>query len=138
MSPRPDEHDVPSQVGEAIERSISYTLRGGVILSFALVLGGLILGYADGGYSGGSRDASRLLSVNSRVPHTLPAIVHGVGHGSPDSWIALGLLVLLITPIIRVAVSIAGFAHLRDHTYTFITTIVLALLATSFLIGGAS
>lgn len=134
----PDEHEVPSQVGVGVEKSISYALRGGVIVSFVLVLTGLILGYVNGAYSGGSRGAARLLSSRSHVPHTLAAVADGVGHGSADGWIAVGLLVLVITPIVRVAASIGGFAYLHDHTYTVITAIVLALLAASFVIGGAS
>ncbi|MGH2509954.1 MAG: DUF1634 domain-containing protein [Ktedonobacteraceae bacterium] len=49
--------------------------------------------------------------------------------------IALGLLLLLATPVIRVAASIVAFGLEHDRRYVIITTIVLAILCLSFLIG---
>jgi len=49
--------------------------------------------------------------------------------------IQLGLLILIATPVIRVAFSLIGFAIERDWIYTVITMIVLGILAFS-LTGG--
>lgn len=49
--------------------------------------------------------------------------------------IQLGLLLLLATPVARVAFSIYAFAHQRDLTYVFITSIVLAILLYSLASG---
>jgi len=46
-----------------------------------------------------------------------------------------GLLLLILTPVIRVGVSILVFIKARDHLYVWITAIVFAILVTSFLIG---
>jgi len=40
------------------------------------------------------------------------------------AFILLGLIVLMATPILRVAIGIAQFAHERNWLYTFITAIV--------------
>jgi uncharacterized membrane protein len=42
--------------------------------------------------------------------------------------IGLGLLVLIATPVARVAFSVYSFLRLRDFKYVLITLIVLALL----------
>jgi uncharacterized membrane protein len=134
----PDEDEVPSQVGVGIEHAISYSLRGGVLVAFMLVAIGIALGFVDGTFAGGKQHLDKLTAPQSPVPHTLAAVLTGVVDGQANAWIAVGLVVLVITPILRVAVSIVGFARLRDHTYTVITSIVLALLVISFFVGGAS
>ena len=54
----------------------------------------------------------------------------------PQSIIALGLLLLIATPILRVAVSIIAFALERDYRFVVITAIVLVILILSnFLLG---
>ena len=47
----------------------------------------------------------------------------------------LGLLVLIATPIARVACTLVAFALQRDRTYVGITAIVLALLLYGLVLG---
>jgi uncharacterized membrane protein len=49
--------------------------------------------------------------------------------------IALGLLALLLTPVLRVLVSVVMFALERDWLYTGITLLVFVILIVSFLLG---
>ena len=51
--------------------------------------------------------------------------------------IQLGILLLIATPIARVALSLIGFAVERDRKYMLITAIVLAVLLYSLITGGA-
>ncbi|MEO7003081.1 MAG: DUF1634 domain-containing protein, partial [Ktedonobacterales bacterium] len=84
------------------ELIISYVLRGGVLLSGAVIVFGAILFYAR--YLTGS------LAFHYGVfPHTFGAVAQEVGQGNPLAIIAAGLLLLLITPVVRVAVSIIAF-----------------------------
>jgi uncharacterized membrane protein len=46
--------------------------------------------------------------------------------------IQLGLLLLIATPVARVAFSVLGFARQRDYLYVLLTLIVLGLLLYSF------
>jgi uncharacterized membrane protein len=46
----------------------------------------------------------------------------------------LGLVVLLATPVVRVATSVVGFALEGDRLYTAVTLIVLAILLTSLFV----
>jgi uncharacterized membrane protein len=50
--------------------------------------------------------------------------------------IQLGLLLLIATPIFRVALSIVGFAIERDHLYVGFTAVVLVILLYSLLGSG--
>jgi uncharacterized membrane protein len=51
------------------------------------------------------------------------------------SIIQTGVLLLIATPIARVAVSLAGFVFERDRKYVIITAIVLAILLYSLISG---
>jgi uncharacterized membrane protein len=42
---------------------------------------------------------------------------------------------LIATPVLRVAISVLAFVYQRDRTFVVITTVVLALLLTSFVLG---
>lgn len=120
----------PSQTNERdalvrqAELIISYVLRGGVLLSAAVIMLGLLLFVA-----GGAR---------ARVfPHTIPAIFSSIGQGDPLGVIVLGLVILLFTPVLRVAVSIIAFAAEHDRRYVAITSLVLAILLISIIALGA-
>ncbi len=50
------------------------------------------------------------------------------GPSNCQAIIQLGLLLLILTPMARVAFSLAGFALEHDRTYVVLTSIVLAIL----------
>jgi uncharacterized membrane protein len=110
------------------ELIISSVLRGGVILSGAIIGIGVADFYLRGPshltYPGGLT-----------YPSSLPAIWVGLTHADPVAIIALGLIVLLATPVVRVAVSVIAFALSRDRLYVVITLVVLCILIFSLLSG---
>ncbi len=129
----------PSQ---SIELFIAHLLRWGVSISFVIVVIGTILlvGTANTGYG-----AIRLDDVNSIVqfqpgvvpyPNTFAQVVRGVLALKPYAIIALGLLLLIAIPVLRVAVSVLAFAWERDWLYAAITLFVLVMLLVGFAIGG--
>jgi uncharacterized membrane protein YfcA/uncharacterized membrane protein len=103
---------------------ISGVLRGGVSLSAGVIVLGLILFVAQGARA-------------TAFPHTLPGVVQSVARGEPLGIIALGLVILLFTPVMRVAVSIFAFAAEGDRRYVAITSVVLGLLLVSIIALGA-
>jgi uncharacterized membrane protein len=111
------------------ELIISYVLRGGVLLSAAVVLTGVVTFYWKY-FSGGSPAFN-----TASFPHTLASVWQGIVRGDSLAIIAFGLLILLATPVVRVAVSIVAFGLERDWRYVAITTIVLLILLISFLLG---
>ena len=52
-----------------------------------------------------------------------------------EAIVTLGLLVLIATPVMRVAVSVVAFIQHRDRTYALITAAVLCLLLLSLVLG---
>lgn len=110
------------------ELVISNVLRGGVLLSAIIITAGVILFYV--------RSAQSAHGLLDRpYPHSLAAVFAGLTQGDPISIIALGLMLLLATPVVRVAVSIFAFALERDWRYVAITALVLAILIASFMLG---
>lgn len=64
---------------------------------------------------------------------TVPGILHEALAGRGRGLIQLGLLLLIATPIARVAFSLLAFLYQRDWTYVLVTLIVLAILFYSLL-----
>lgn len=111
------------------ELLISYVLRGGVLLSAAVVSVGIILFYVRS-----FSDAGQPVDT-AAFPHSLASVGHGLVQGDPLAIIVLGLLILLATPVVRVAVSIVTFGLEHDWRYVVITSVVLLTLLVSFLLG---
>ena len=112
------------------ELLISHVLRGGVVLGAIVITVGLVAFYARYG-------PNPPLTIAQIYPHSLEQTFVGLAHGAPQAIMVLGLLILLATPVVRVAVSIVAFALERDWTYIAITALVLAILLVSFLLGKA-
>lgn len=127
-----------------IELFIAHLLRWGVGISFVIVtLGiGLLLFTGQTGYQ-----SIRLDDLNSIVkyqsgppeyPNSINDIVAGIVAFKPYALIALGLLILIAIPVMRVAVSVLAFLIERDWVYVAITAFVLLTLILSFVYGVAS
>jgi len=112
-----------SEKEEFTAKLIGWILQGGVILSASIILIGLLmLPLQQGGLS-----VQSLLSF----PHTLGQVWLGLLVLQPQAIIALGILLLIATPILRVAVSIVAFALEGDRRFVVITALVLAILLLS-------
>jgi uncharacterized membrane protein len=120
------------------EAAISVVLRAGVVISVALVLVGTSMSFANHhDYLSDPAALDRVVGPEADFPRTLPDVASGIANGHGRAVVALGLLVLVATPVIRVAVSIIAFARLRDRTFVLITSVVFALLLVSFALGRA-
>jgi len=121
---------------ESMNEVIGNVLRYGVILSAAVVLFGALLLTA----SSGSSDTSGILTYNpNQVPHgnydvSFQGLVNGLVGFSAYSWIELGVIFLIATPVSRVLISVLLFAAERDRLYMAVTAVVLALLLFSMLV----
>ena len=108
---------------------IGWVLRGGVILSATLIFIGFILLLV---HIGGKPGFA--ISIGA-FPHTLGQVWSGLLVWYPQAIIATGLLLLIVTPVITVTTSLVAFAIERDRRFVVITSIVLAILLASILIG---
>ena len=66
----------------------------------------------------------------------LPGLAHGLLTGSVEAYLTLGLLVLVATPILRVASGLYYFSRDRERALTEVTLTVLVLLIVGLLVIG--
>lgn len=70
------------------------------------------------------------------TPRITPgSLLAGVVRGRPASIIMLGVLLLILTPLVRVAAAAAYFAARRDRLFALIAIGVLGMLVLGFLLG---
>lgn len=120
------------------EVAISYLLRIGVATSVLIVVAGTILSFVHHPDYLHSSAAYTRLTGPEASPFRAPGdITDGLRHLRGQALVTLGLLVLVATPVLRVAASIGLFAIQRDRRFVAITSLVLTLLVTSFLLGKA-
>ncbi|HXF25889.1 MAG TPA: DUF1634 domain-containing protein [Bryobacteraceae bacterium] len=115
---------------ERVERVVGLLLRIGVLISAGVVLAGGILYLIQ---HGSDPRGYRVFRPGGVAVRGLPAIVRGAWHLDYRSLIQFGLLLLIATPVARVAFCVAAFALERDRTYVVITLIVLAVLLASLI-----
>lgn len=125
-----------------VELFIAQLLRWGVVISFVIVavgIGAVVLTGQTGYQQIRLDDVDSLVQyrVHPDFPNSLGGVFRGLVAFKPYAIIALGLLVLIAIPVMRVAVSVVAFALERDWLYVVITAFVLGMLLLSFAIGEA-
>ena len=116
-----------------IEVILGNLLRTGVLVSAAVVLVGACI-YL---YRHAHDPADyRVFRGEPSEYRTISGVIQSVISGRGQGIIQLGLLLLIATPIARVAFSVVGFAIERDRLYVAFTLLVLAILLYSFLGSG--
>jgi uncharacterized membrane protein len=111
---------------ERFRTAIGAVLASGVALSAALIATGFLTALAIGwqGSPIGASPGHTAPTSFGDLPARLAAL-------EPLAIAQLGLLVLLATPVARVAASVVGFASEGDRLYAAITATVLAILVAS-------
>jgi uncharacterized membrane protein len=128
----------PPEAGLRIERIISTLLRAGVAGSLVVILVGLVTMFVQHpSHLQAPADLARLTRYGADFPRTLRGVGEGLLAGQGPAVAAAGLLLLILTPILRVAVSIVMFVLEKDRPFVLITAAVLAALVLSFLLGKA-
>lgn len=107
-----------------VEDVIGRVMQVGVILSAAVIVIGLLMLFVTGksGYPAGVH------------PTTFAAIGRGVAALKPYAIIMLGLFLLILTPALRVLVSIYAFWEMHDQMYVWITSLVMVILIIAMVI----
>ena len=133
----PAPHPLPPQRqrwdDHRIEVILGNLLRTGVLISAAIVLWGAGIYLFRHAHEAADY---RIFRGEPSEFRTIPGVIRSVINGRGRGWIQLGLLLLIATPIARVAFSIVGFAMERDRMYVAFTLIVLAILLYSLLGSG--
>ncbi|WP_238996647.1 DUF1634 domain-containing protein [Paenibacillus pinistramenti] len=102
-------------------------LRIGIYAAAAVIVTGLLwlLITGEGGYP------------EDTYPTSFTDIASGVADWKPVAVIEAGLFLLILTPVMRVVVSLFTFLHEKDYRFAWITALVLVILIISFALGKA-
>jgi uncharacterized membrane protein len=116
-----------------VEQIVGNILRIGVAAADLIAMSGGVLylvrfGNTLPNYAVFRGEPADLRSVSGIIRDVLSFYTRGL--------IQLGLLLLITTPVARVAFSVVSFALQRDRTYIFVTLIVLGMLIYSLTGGG--
>jgi uncharacterized membrane protein len=110
------------------ESLIGSMLRVGVILAATVVLVGGVLYLIN---FGAVTPDYRIFRGEASDLRSMRAIFRDATSGHSRGLMQLGLLILIATPIARVAFSVAAYLSERDWLYTAITLLVLGILVYS-------
>ena len=111
-----------------VERVIGRLLQGGVLASAAIVIiGALVLLVREGR----APTDYRVFHAEPAALRSLAGIVAGALGGDSRAIVQLGLVVLIATPVARVALTLIAFIVKRDRLYTIISAAVLLILTYS-------
>ena len=112
-----------------LERIIGQLLRFGVLLSSLVVLAGGIVYLIRHGHEQPAFGSFKGEPDKMKDPAPMwKAILRGEGR----PLIALGLLLLILTPIARIVFSVAGYLLEKDYLYVVITLFVLTVILWNF------
>jgi uncharacterized membrane protein len=117
-----------------VDQVIGRLLQVGVLIAAAVVL---VAGVLLMKQSGGAPAAYSVFRGQPAELRSIGGVVRGVAAADSTAIVQLGLLLLIATPIARVAFTLVAFAIQRDRMFVTITSIVLALLLYGLVFGAA-
>lgn len=117
---------VVAQSDRRMANLISLTLRIGVLISAALIILGLVIYFVA---DDGPETVDDALGKTGEISLVRPStIIDGLADGSPAAFIELGILVLILTPIVRVALTIWLFERQGDWIFVGLAGFVFIVL----------
>jgi uncharacterized membrane protein len=122
--PRRDER-APRWSDHEVEQLVGRLLQIGVLIATVVVLAGGAMLIAT---HGGDVANFRVFRGESSTLRSVSAAVRGALTLDPRGMVQLGLVLLIATPVARVALTLVAFLVQRDRLYVLLTAIVLALL----------
>ena len=126
MSDRPEWSD------DVVEKEIAHLLRAGVFTAALVTLAGGLLYLFQHGTEPLSLGVFRGEPAELR---SLPGIFHAAWTGGRRGLIQLGVVLLLATPVARVALMMVAFWRQRDRLFVTVSALVLTLLLYSLIFG---
>lgn len=122
-----------------VEVAISLVLRIGVVLSVVVIAVGLGLMFDHHSTwlpITGHFSYHQLTSRSTPFPHSFGTLGHSIAQGEGRGIVVLGVLILILTPVLRVAVGVLSFIYEKDPPMTLVTLYVLLVLIGSFFLAG--
>jgi uncharacterized membrane protein len=116
-----------------VEQLVGRVLQVGVLVAALTVLAGAALMVAHGG---ASPDTFRTFRPETSTLRSVGGIVRGARALDGGAVVQLGLVLLVATPVARVALTLVAFLLQRDRLYVALTAVVLGLLLWGLVHGG--
>ncbi len=113
-----------------MEQVVGRVLQAGVAISAIVVVVGALLLLVR---HGGTLPNFRTFAGEPDALRSLAGIVRGAAAFDAYALVQLGLVLLIATPIVRVFLTLVGFAMQRDRLYVAVTAIVLGVLLWSIM-----
>ena len=114
-----------------LDRAISYLLITGVIISLLLEILGVIILYLSYGHLNISQDTSVFIRGHDFFSFIYQQFKGGRAVGSAILFLTAGIIVLILTPYVRVIASVIYFAWEKNIKYVLITLFVLVVVTLS-------
>jgi uncharacterized membrane protein len=131
---------VTGRPGRSLEEIVGRMLVIGVLTAAAVIAVGLALLIPPG--TGKRVLLSQLMSEHevfvADLPRSLVAVAAGVLHGRPVAIIFLGVVILILTPVMRVVAAGIYFARHGERRYALISIAILLLLLLGFVLGAVT
>lgn len=116
-----------------LQSIIGNVLRYGVWTALSVAgIGGIILFFNKGNET---VNFTNFVEKDDNIITVVQNILAGVGQGNGESIIFLGILLLFLTPILRIFLSLLSFFLEKDWLYVFITLIVIGIIVFSVSFG---
>ena len=113
-----------------LETNIGNLLRAGVLLSAATVFAGGVL-YLVRHHT--DRVSYHQFAPGGAIAQSFREVLQSAAHLNSEGLIQFGLLLLIATPVARVALAVVGFALERDRLYAVVSLVVLVILCLSLM-----
>jgi uncharacterized membrane protein len=111
-----------------LARATGFVLRGGVIISGTLILLGVIL-FLTGHDTGAPQTLDEATGkTGATYDVSVRSIIDNIADGSAMGFIELGLLVLILTPTVRVAITAIYLNRSHERVLFGMALFVLAIL----------
>ena len=114
-----------------LETGISYLLITGVIISLILEIIGVVLFYHSYGNLAISHDAGMYVHGSNFFTFMLEAFQGKQAQGNAIEFMTAGIIVLILTPYVRLIASVFYFGWEKNTKYLLITLFVLIVVTLS-------
>ena|SRR5579863_4455851 len=121
------------QSGQKMEEQMGVLLRTGVVASCIIMSAGAVLYLLR---HGGESESYTTFHGEPASLENLRGILHGAFAGDARGLIQLGVLVLIATPVMRVAFAVFAFARQRQWIFSLVSLTVLGLLIFGLFVRG--
>ncbi len=112
---------------------VGNTLKYSMYSSMIIAIIGILMYFIKNGNQ--QEDLQRFSHFHEPTENPIHVFIKGLQQCTPASIIELGVLVLLLTPILRLIFASYGYLKEKDYLYTFIGIFVIGIIVLSLFLG---